>query len=73
MVCAFGANELRCAALAALLGGHVRVGFENNLYLAAVSSRRAMPILVSQTAGTLKALCVDLATASDVRSLWRIG
>src|SRR5262245_9926239 len=33
MMCAFGPNELRCAALAALLHGHVRIGFENNFWL----------------------------------------
>jgi 3-keto-5-aminohexanoate cleavage enzyme len=30
-VCAFGAAETRCVVAAATLGGHVRVGFENNL------------------------------------------
>ena len=30
-VCAFGPSEIRVAAAAAALGGHVRVGFENNL------------------------------------------
>lgn len=33
-VCAFGPAESIAAALAARLGGHVRVGFENNLLLA---------------------------------------
>lgn len=32
-VCAFGPNEHACAAEALRLGGHVRVGFENNLSL----------------------------------------
>jgi 3-keto-5-aminohexanoate cleavage enzyme len=32
-VCAFGCREAACAAAAALLGGHGRVGFENNLAL----------------------------------------
>ncbi len=32
-VCAFGARESACALAAATLGGHVRVGFENNLYM----------------------------------------
>jgi 3-keto-5-aminohexanoate cleavage enzyme len=73
MMCAFGANELRCAALAALLGGHVRVGFENNLYLADGKLAARNADLVSQTAQTLKALHVDVASAADVRSLWRIG
>ena len=33
MVCAFGLHEQRCAALGALLGGHIRMCFENNLHL----------------------------------------
>jgi 3-keto-5-aminohexanoate cleavage enzyme len=73
MICAFGPNELRCAALAALLGGHVRVGFENNFYLAGGKLAARNADLVGQTAETLKALHLDLASAADVRSLWRIG
>ena len=30
-LCAFGAREAACALAAAALGGHIRVGFENNL------------------------------------------
>lgn len=33
MVCAFGEHEFACLTEAIQLGGHVRVGFENNLYL----------------------------------------
>ncbi len=33
MVCAFGRHEAACALAAALLGGDIRVGFENNLLL----------------------------------------
>jgi 3-keto-5-aminohexanoate cleavage enzyme len=29
-VCAFGPNENACVTLSAILGGHIRVGFENN-------------------------------------------
>ena len=32
MVCAFGPREAACATAAVALGGHVRVGFENNLW-----------------------------------------
>lgn len=32
-VCAFGQREAACVVSGALLGGHVRVGFENNLFL----------------------------------------
>jgi len=35
-VCAFGKTEHACVTAAAALGGHVRVGFENNLYLKTV-------------------------------------
>ncbi|MFS8056748.1 3-keto-5-aminohexanoate cleavage protein [Rhizobium sp. BR 317] len=31
-VCAFGRDEAACVTAGALLGGHARVGFENNLY-----------------------------------------
>lgn len=31
-VCAFGVTEARCVVAGAALGGHVRVGFENNLH-----------------------------------------
>ncbi|RMF17261.1 MAG: 3-keto-5-aminohexanoate cleavage protein [Alphaproteobacteria bacterium] len=34
MVCGFGPLELPAAAAAIALGGHVRIGFENNLHLA---------------------------------------
>jgi uncharacterized protein (DUF849 family) len=72
MMCAFGPNELRCAALAALLHGHVRVGFENNFYLPGGKLAARNADLVDLTARTLKALHMDLASAADVRSLWRI-
>src|SRR3546814_16147468 len=32
-ICAFGAKDTACVTAAATLGGHARVGFENNLYL----------------------------------------
>jgi 3-keto-5-aminohexanoate cleavage enzyme len=73
MMCAFGPNEMRCAALAALLHGHVRIGFENNFYLSGGQLAPRNVDLVAQMAQTLKALGMDLATAADVRSLWRIG
>lgn len=34
MLCAFGPRELECAAQAISLGGHARIGFENNVHLA---------------------------------------
>lgn len=73
MICAFGPNESKCAALAALLGGHVRVGFENNIYMpdGAVAANNAA--LLHETASMLKSLRLDLATADEVRAIWGIG
>ncbi|HYG87807.1 MAG TPA: 3-keto-5-aminohexanoate cleavage protein [Azospirillum sp.] len=50
MVCAFGALEGACAATAAALGGHARVGFENNLCLADGSVAPDTAALVAQVA-----------------------
>jgi uncharacterized protein (DUF849 family) len=73
MVCAFGPNEPRCAALAGLLGGHVRVGFENNLHRPDGRLAASNAELAGETARLLQALRLELASAAEVRSLWRIG
>lgn len=73
MVCAFGPNESRCAALAALLGGHVRVGFENNIHLPDGSVAKSNAELIGATVSMLGALHAPLADADDVRSLWCIA
>lgn len=54
-MCAFGHREAECAAYAASLGGHVRIGFENNLYLpdGTVAGRNAE--LIAATAARLLA------------------
>jgi len=72
MVCAFGPNESRCAALSALLGGHVRVGFENNFYLPDGEIAESNAALVEVTASVLSSLHISLASANDLRGYWRI-
>jgi uncharacterized protein (DUF849 family) len=47
-ICAFGPSECACAVTAAGLGGHVRVGFENNLWLADGSLAASNAALVEQ-------------------------
>lgn len=49
-VCAFGPKESACAMAAAALGGHVRVGFENNLCLADGTVAPDNAALVAQAA-----------------------
>ncbi|NRF65613.1 3-keto-5-aminohexanoate cleavage protein [Aquincola sp. S2] len=67
-LCAFGAAELACAAAAACFGGHVRVGFENNLLLKDGTLAPDNAALVAQAADAARAIGRPLATADDVRA-----
>lgn len=66
-MCAFGAAEHRCAMAAAAFGGHVRVGFENNLRLRDGALAADNAALVAQAAGGAAALGRPLACAAVVR------
>ena len=64
-VCAFGPRETACALAAAALGGHVRVGFENNLWLVDGSLASSNADLVAQVAAGARLLGrppADIAT-----------
>jgi 3-keto-5-aminohexanoate cleavage enzyme len=69
-MCAFGAQENACAIAAASLGGHARVGFENNLLLKNGEQAPNNAALVNQVAEGAQALGRTLATADDVRQLF---
>jgi uncharacterized protein (DUF849 family) len=66
-VCAFGAQEQACALRAATLGGHVRLGFENNLVLADGSPAPDNAALVRQFAAHLPGIGRTAADAAWVR------
>lgn len=66
-VCAFGQPELACVTAAAALGGHVRVGFENNLQLADGARAPDNAALVAQAAAACRLIGRPLASAADVR------
>jgi uncharacterized protein (DUF849 family) len=70
-VCAFGAAEHACMTAAAALGGHVRVGFENNLYLKNGALAPDNAALVAQVAQMAEALGRPLATAQQLRERFR--
>ena len=70
-VCAFGARETACVTAGALLGGHVRVGFENNLFLPNGSQARDNAELVSAAATAITACGLRPATAEDLREDWQ--
>ncbi len=66
-ICAFGRLEGASALTAAALGGHVRVGFENNLYLADGSLAPDNTALVRQVAVGAPAVGRSVMTAAAAR------
>ncbi|MDO9147735.1 MAG: 3-keto-5-aminohexanoate cleavage protein [Hydrogenophaga sp.] len=71
-MCAFGAGEHACAATAAALGGHVRVGFENNLLLKTGEVARDNAQLVQQVVDVSSALGRPVATAQQAREWFAV-
>lgn len=72
-MCAFGPTEHACAVAAAALGGHVRVGFENNLFLKDGSLAPHNAALVAQAADAAACLGRPLATADQLRAAHALG
>ncbi len=72
-VCAFGAQESACALTAAALGGHPRVGFENNLQLADGSIAPDNASLVAQVRNGAAWLGRPLASADSARQILGVG
>ncbi len=67
-MCAFGGRELACVEAAVARGGHVRVGFENNLHLPDGSLADSNTDLVAQAAACIRThgntvMTVDQASA----------
>jgi uncharacterized protein (DUF849 family) len=70
-VCAFGPAELQCLTAAALLGGHVRTGFENNLQVPSGAMATDNAELVRTTRDALAGLGLVAATCAETRRLLR--
>ncbi|MFD1910610.1 3-keto-5-aminohexanoate cleavage protein [Halodurantibacterium flavum] len=68
-VCAFGQSEAACAAMAFALGGHVRVGFENNLHLPDGRIAPDNAALVANAAALAHAIGVRPATPAEARAI----
>jgi uncharacterized protein (DUF849 family) len=66
-VCAFGRREAACVTAGALLGGHVRVGFENNLALPNGERAESNAELVGTVARALGDLGLAAETAQALR------
>jgi len=69
-LCAFGRREAACAVTAACLGGHVRVGFENNLHLPDGSLAPDNAALVRGVADAARSLGLGVATPKEARDLF---
>lgn len=68
-VCAFGPREAACAIAAAALGGHVRVGFENNLHLPDGTLAADNAALVTAVTEGLSAIGCRPASAAEARDM----
>jgi uncharacterized protein (DUF849 family) len=66
-ICAFGATEHACVTAAAAMGGHVRVGFENNFKLKNNLIAPDNAALVLQATDAARCLGRPLASANDIR------
>ncbi|MET2833111.1 3-keto-5-aminohexanoate cleavage protein [Mesorhizobium shangrilense] len=69
-LCAFGRQEAACVVAGALLGGHIRVGFENNLWKPDGSVAAGNAELVGLTAAILAAAGRKPMSAQQLRKLW---
>jgi uncharacterized protein (DUF849 family) len=73
MVCAFGPAELAATGAALSLGGHARLGFENNMTLRDGAPAPDNAALIGQAAGVAAALGRPVADAATARALFGIG
>lgn len=68
-ICAFGALETACAVTGAALGGHARVGFENNLLMPDGEPAGSNADLVATTAKLVSGIGRRLADAGQARAM----
>jgi len=72
---AFGISrhQFPTVALAVALGGHVRVGLEDNLYLSRGVLAPGNAVLVERAAALVRGIGAEVATPSEVRALLGVG
>lgn len=68
-VCALGRHELPMGAVAMTLGGHVRVGFEDNIYLRRGELAKSNAQLVERIVTIAGALNMEVATPKEARRI----
>lgn len=70
--CAIGKDEFTIAAASILLGGHVRVGFEDNLYLEKGVLAKSNGELVEKVVKIANAIGREIATPDEAREILSI-
>jgi uncharacterized protein (DUF849 family) len=68
-----GRTEFPMVAQAWLLGGHVRVGMEDNLYMSKGVLAKTNAELVTHAAGILRMLGAEIASAKDARAMLKLA
>lgn len=68
-VCAIGLNEFAIGTMAILMGGHVRVGFEDNIYLSKGVKAKSNAQLVEKVVRLAKELDREIATPQEARRI----
>ena len=71
-VCALGKAELPMGALAMTLGGHVRVGMEDNIYLKRGELLRSNSQLVDRIVSIADALNIEVANPREARKILQL-
>ncbi|MGL4383460.1 MAG: 3-keto-5-aminohexanoate cleavage protein, partial [Bacilli bacterium] len=68
-VSGIGANEFKLGAVAIVMGGHVRVGLEDNIYIEKGVKAKSNGELVAKIASIAKLLNRPIATPSEARAI----
>ncbi len=68
-VCAIGLDEWPMACMAIIMGGHVRVGFEDNLYLSPGVAAKSNAQLVEKVVRLARELGREIATPEEARKI----
>ncbi len=71
-MCAFGLREGACALAAMSLGGHARMGFENNFHLHDGSRAADNSALIAQSAADARRIGRSIADANAARALFSL-
>lgn len=68
-VCAVGLNEFPMTTMAIIMGGHVRVGFEDNIYLSRGVPAKSNAELVEKIVRIARELGREIATPDEAREI----